>query len=128
VIDVPQEGETVAYERTFTVEEDEQFAAPSGDNQPRHTEPDEDGRLMVQSLLTATMPTKPGGDPEVLAREMTFEFRQPVYTGERITCWARHSVSASTILRTFAASSPATAGSPHQTSNPRISRATASAR
>ena len=86
VIDVPQEGETVAYERTFTVEEGEQFAALSGDNQPRHTEPDEDGRLMVQGLLTATMPTKPGSDPEVLAREMTFEFRQPVYTGERITC------------------------------------------
>jgi hypothetical protein len=33
---------------------------------------------MVQGLLTATMRTKPSGDPEVLAREMTFEFTRDV--------------------------------------------------
>lgn len=37
-------------------------------------------------MLTATLPTKIGGDQEVLATSMAFEFRQPVYTGERITC------------------------------------------
>lgn len=41
---------------------------------------------MVQGLLTATMPTKIGGDNHVLAHSMKFEFRQPVYTGEPITC------------------------------------------
>lgn len=32
------------------------------------------------------MPTKLGGDRDVLARSMSFEFREPVYTGERIIC------------------------------------------
>lgn len=82
----PTEGETHAFERTFTTEEVRQFAELSRDTQPRHTEPDEEGRLLVHGLLTATLPTKIGGDLEVLASEMTFEFRQPVYTGERITC------------------------------------------
>ncbi|AFK19191.1 dehydratase [Haloferax mediterranei ATCC 33500] len=82
----PVEGETQTYERTFTVEDVQQFAELSGDAQPRHTEPDADGRVMVQGLLTATLPTKLGGDNEVLARTMEFEFLQPVYTGEPITC------------------------------------------
>lgn len=82
----PVEGETQTFERTFTVEDVTQFAELSGDVQPRHTEPGDDGRVMVQGLLTATMPTKMGGDNEVLARTMEFEFRQPVYTGEPITC------------------------------------------
>lgn len=82
----PTEGETHAFERTFTTEEVRQFAELSRDTQPRHTEPDEEGRLLVHGLLTATLPTKIGGDLEVLASEMTFEFRRPVYTGERITC------------------------------------------
>lgn len=82
----PVEGRTRTFERTFTVDDVQQFADLSGDAQPRHTEPDDDGRVMVQGLLTATMPTKLGGDNEVLARTMEFEFRQPVYTGEPITC------------------------------------------
>lgn len=82
----PIEGSTRTYERTFTVEDVRQFADLSGDAQPRHLESDEDGRLMVQGLLTATMPTKLGGEAEVLARSMRFEFLRPVYTGEPITC------------------------------------------
>lgn len=82
----PIEGETSTFERTFTVEDVKQFAELSGDDQPRHTEPDEDGRVMVQGLLTATLPTKLGGDNEVLASTMEFNFHQPVYTGEPITC------------------------------------------
>jgi len=82
----PTEGETHTFERRFTKEDVEQFAAVSGDTQPRHTEPDEDGRLMVHGLLTATLPTKIGGDLEVLAHTMEFEFRKPVYTGETISC------------------------------------------
>jgi acyl dehydratase len=86
----PVEGNTRTYERTFTVEEVRQFADLSGDDQPRHREPDADGRVMVQGLLTATMPTKLGGDNEVLARSMAFQFHRPVYTGEPITCYSTY--------------------------------------
>ena len=40
---------------------------------------------MVQGLLTATLPTKIGGDLNFIARDMTFEFLRPVFTGEIIT-------------------------------------------
>lgn len=46
----PTEGETITFERTFTVGEVQQFAELSGDEQPRHTEPDEEGRVMVQAV------------------------------------------------------------------------------
>lgn len=82
----PVAGETQTFERTFTLADVQQFAEVSGDTQPRHTEPDADGRVMVQGLLTATMPTKMGSDDEVLAHKMEFEFLKPVYTGESITC------------------------------------------
>ena len=82
----PEEGNVHTFERTFTHEDVEQFGEVSGDQQTIHTEPDEQGRLMVQGLLTATLPTKIGGDLGVLARSMEFEFVEPVYTGERITC------------------------------------------
>lgn len=82
----PTEGETHTFERTFTTDEVRQFAALSRDTQSRHTDPDPEGRLLVHGLLTATLPTKIGGDLEVLASSMTFEFRRPVYTGEQITC------------------------------------------
>lgn len=90
---LPSEGDTHTVERTFTTDDVEQFAAVSGDDQPRHTEPDEDGRLLVQGLLTATLPTAIGGDLGVLARTMEFEFRRPVYTGDAITCrWTTEAV------------------------------------
>ncbi|ELZ09876.1 MaoC family dehydratase N-terminal domain-containing protein [Natrinema thermotolerans] len=82
----PTEGETRTFERTFTVDDVQRFADLTGDDQPRHTEPDDDGRVMVQGLLTATLPTKLGSDNEVLASTMEFNFHQPVYTGEPITC------------------------------------------
>ena len=82
----PSEGDTRTFQRTFTPEEVRQFAELSGDEQARHLEPDEEGRLLVHGLLTASLPTKIGGDLEILAREMDFEFRAPVYTGETVTC------------------------------------------
>ncbi|ELZ21896.1 MaoC domain-containing protein dehydratase [Haloterrigena salina JCM 13891] len=89
----PVEGETHTFERTFTTDDVERFAELSRDRQPIHTEPDDDGRLMVHGLLTATLPTKIGGDLEVLARSMDLEFRRPVYTGQRISCtWTFESV------------------------------------
>lgn len=86
----PTEGETRTFARTFTTDEVRRFAELSGDDQPRHTEPDEDGRLLVHGLLTATLPTKIGGDLGVLARTMEFEFVRPVHTGEAITCTVRN--------------------------------------
>ena len=84
--DLPEEGTVVRHERTFTREEVRQFADLSGDRGTHHEEPDEEGRLLVHGLLTATLPTKIGGDLDVLAREMTFEFRRPVHTGDRVVC------------------------------------------
>jgi acyl dehydratase len=82
----PEEGDVQVFERTFTHEDVEQFGEVSGDQQEIHTDPDEEGRLVVQGLLTATLPTKIGGDLGVLARTMEFEFLEPVYTGQPITC------------------------------------------
>jgi len=91
--DPPREGETHVHERTFTREDVRQFTGVSGDAQPIHTEPDEEGRLVVQGLLTASLATKIGGDREVLATRMEFEFRRPVYTGETIVCeWITETV------------------------------------
>ncbi|MHB9287305.1 dehydratase [Halobacteriales archaeon Cl-PHB] len=79
-------GETFSYERTFTTEDVERFADVTGDDQARHTEDDEDGRRLVQGLLTGSMLTKIGGDHEVLATRVDLHFRKPVYTGELIHC------------------------------------------
>ncbi|MFC6731261.1 MULTISPECIES: MaoC/PaaZ C-terminal domain-containing protein [unclassified Haladaptatus] len=81
-----EEGETYTHQRRFMHEDVHQFGEISGDDQPRHTEPDEEGRLMAQGLLTATLPTKLGGDINFLAHTMEFRFRRPVFTGETITC------------------------------------------
>ena len=85
----PAEGDEYTFERTFDHEDVREFGELSGDQQPIHTEPDELGRLTVQGLLTATLPTKIGGELRYLARSMTFEFVRPVYTGDRITCTVR---------------------------------------
>jgi len=79
-------GETFTETRTFRPEDVDQFAALSGDDQARHTEPDGDGRRMVQGLLTASLLTSIGGDLEVLASRMDLQFQRPVYTGERLVC------------------------------------------
>ena len=80
------EGEVVTYERTFSESEVRTFADLSNDRQDRHLESDDDGQLMVHGLLTATLPTKIGGDHEVLASRMEFDFRRPVYTGQQVRC------------------------------------------
>jgi acyl dehydratase len=62
------------------------FSDVSGDRGVHHVQLDEKGRLLVQGLLTATIPTKLGGDIDYLAQEMTFRFHRPVFTGDRIRC------------------------------------------
>ncbi|TMC12478.1 MAG: MaoC family dehydratase [Chloroflexi bacterium] len=79
-------GDQVRWSRTFTVEDVERFGQVSGDHGIHHVEPDAQGRLMVQGLLTATLPTKLGGDLNYLAREMLFEFLRPVFSGDTIDC------------------------------------------
>lgn len=89
----PEEGDVYTYERTFTDEDVRQFGDVSGDQQAIHTEPDEEGRLVVQGLLTATLPTKIGGNLSYIARTMEFNFRQPVHTGDTIRCeWRNETV------------------------------------
>ncbi len=79
-------GDIVAWERTFTEEDIRLFGRLSGDQGVQHVTPDEQGRLMVQGLLTATLPTKIGGDINFTARKMTFEFHRPVFAGDMIRC------------------------------------------
>ncbi|PZX04911.1 acyl dehydratase [Psychrobacillus insolitus] len=79
-------GDIITFERTFTTEDVEMFTKVSGDKGIHHLTPDEQGRLVVQGLLTATLPTKVGGDNNVLARTMNFEFLRPVFTSDTIIC------------------------------------------
>lgn len=79
-------GDVYTWERTFTKEEVLEFGRISGDQGKHHVEPDENGRLMVQGLLTSSIGTKIGGDLNYIAREMVFEFIRPVFTGDTITC------------------------------------------
>lgn len=79
-------GEVYTVERTFTPAEVETFVDLSGDEGTHHVDPDDDGRLLVHGLLTATLPTAVGGEHDVLATEMTFAFHGPVYTGQPVTC------------------------------------------
>lgn len=79
-------GEVILFERSFTQEDVEAFTKLSGDEGIHHLSPDEQGRVVVQGLLTATLPTKVGGDHNVLARNMVFEFLRPVFTGDVIRC------------------------------------------
>ncbi|MDR4888319.1 enoyl-CoA hydratase [Fredinandcohnia sp. QZ13] len=75
-----------SFERTFTKEDVELFTKVSMDEGDHHMNPDELGRVVVQGLLTATLPTKVGGEYNVLARTMNFEFFRPVFTGDTISC------------------------------------------
>jgi len=79
-------GDVLSWERTFSEDEVRGFARFSGDEGIHHLEPDERGRLMVHGLLTASLPTKIGGDLNLIAREMKFQFHRPVFAGDVIRC------------------------------------------
>jgi 3-hydroxybutyryl-CoA dehydratase len=79
-------GDIIRFERMFTKEDVEIFTKVSWDEGDHHIHPDEQGRLVIQGLLTATLPTKIGGEHNVLARTMNFEFLRPVFTGDTILC------------------------------------------
>jgi 3-hydroxybutyryl-CoA dehydratase len=79
-------GDRLSYERTFTEEDIRLFGQVSGDEGEHHMQPDEAGRLMVHGLLTATLPTKIGGEINFIARELRFQFHRPVFAGDTIRC------------------------------------------
>lgn len=82
----PERGAVHTRVRSFEAEDVDTFAAVTGDDQPRHTEPDESGRRLVQGLLTGSLLTDIGGDLSMLARSMEFHFLRPVYTGDTVRC------------------------------------------
>jgi 3-hydroxybutyryl-CoA dehydratase len=79
-------GDVISWQRTFTEDDIRLFAKLSGDEGEHHLVPDEQGRLMAHGLLTATLPTKIGGDLNFIAREMIFRFHRPVFAGDTIFC------------------------------------------
>jgi len=79
-------GDTLSWSRTFTEHDIALFASLSGDEGEHHLVPDAKGRLMAHGLLTATLPTKIGGDLNLIAREMVFRFHRPVFAGDTIKC------------------------------------------
>ncbi|GHO43834.1 hotdog domain-containing protein [Ktedonospora formicarum] len=81
-----QIGDKKSWERTFTLEDVRNFSHLSGDQGAHHLLPDNRGRIMVHGLLTATLPTKLGGEMNYIARTMNFEFLRPVYVGDTIRC------------------------------------------
>jgi acyl dehydratase len=83
---LPQVGEVLVYERSFTEQDVIDFQRLSGDAGRHHARPDAQGRRVLHGLLTASLPTKIGGDLDFLAREMHFEFLRPTYTGDSLRC------------------------------------------
>ena len=79
-------GDHISWQRTFTEADIRAFTELSGDAGEHHLQPDAQGRLMAHGLLTATIPTKIGGDMNFIAREMTFLFQRPVFSGDTIIC------------------------------------------
>jgi acyl dehydratase len=82
-------GAVFVKERTFTRSDVEAFTQVSRDRGVHHVDPDPEGRLMTQGLLTATVATEIGGELDFLASEMAFRFRRPVFTGDTIRCEVR---------------------------------------
>lgn len=82
-------GDIIKFKRSFTKADVEIFTKISLDEGVHHITPNEQGRLVVQGLLTATLPTKIGGDNNVMARTMNFEFLRPVFTEDTIICEAK---------------------------------------
>ena len=79
-------GDIISWQRTFTEDDIRSFRHVSGDAGIHHVRPDKQGRVLVHGLLTATLPTKIGGDLNFIAREMTFQFHRPVFVGDTVQC------------------------------------------
>lgn len=78
-------GSEFGFSRTFTLDDVRRFSEISGDEGDHHVTPDAKGRVMVQGLLTASLPTRLGGEIDFVSSEMAFRFHRPVYTGDTVT-------------------------------------------
>ena len=81
-----QVGDTQNWERTFTENDVRLFGMVSRNMCSHHILPDQQGRVMVHSLLTATLPSKIAGDLNFIAHDMSFEFVRPVFVGDTVHC------------------------------------------
>lgn len=79
-------GQRLGWSRTITEADIRAFAEFSGDRGSHHLEKDSQGRLMAHGLLTATLPTKLGGDLNFIAGSMSFQFIRPAYSGDTLDC------------------------------------------
>lgn len=79
-------GDVIEWSRLFTMEDARAFTSVSKDEGQHHLTPDDQGRIIVQGLLTATLPTRVGGALDFLARNMIFEFLKPVYVNDTVRC------------------------------------------
>jgi len=77
-------GQKFTWKKTFTSRDVGVFAELSGDRGEHHVQPDKEGRIMVHGLLTATIPTKIGGDLNYIAQKISYEFVRPVFVGDEI--------------------------------------------
>jgi acyl dehydratase len=82
----PKAGLTLKWTRAITLEDVRRFGELSGDLGAHHLTPDAQGRLQAHGLLTATLPTKLGGDLNYVAHAMKFDFLRAVYSGDTLTC------------------------------------------
>lgn len=78
-------GDTFTATHTYTEDEVRRWTELIGDAGRHHLEPDARGRLMVHGLLVGALPTQIGGEMDYIARQMVFEFKRPVFTGDTVT-------------------------------------------
>lgn len=81
-----KKGLVTEWRRSFSEEDVRAFAELSGDKGRHHLERDAQGRLLIHGLLTASLPTKLGGDLDYIAADMRFEFKRPAYADEELLC------------------------------------------
>ena len=84
--DIPNEGDVITCEKSFTVEDVCEFAEVSGNQQVIDTESDGEDQAAVPELLTGSLMTNIGGDLSYIARTIKFDFRRVIHSGETIIC------------------------------------------
>lgn len=84
-----KQGQEITYERSFTKEDVKGFIDLAHYTGCHHEEENQDGEIMIQGLLTATLPTTLGGEYDLLVYQMLYDLTKPVYTGDHIICQIR---------------------------------------
>ena len=84
-----KQGQEFTYERSFTKEDVKGFIDLAHYTGRHHEEENQDGEIMIQGLLTATLPTTLGGEYDRLVYQMLYDLTKPVETGDHIICQIR---------------------------------------